>query len=156
MLVLDEKPEHHVSIEAIIQNRRFSGAAAHRVKWIVEFSYPVDSKKNPMIQLSDLVVLCVRRFLECELGYKPNMPEVVKNFYAECFTRITARTKAKKIIERTGKVCAPKFVPTGGAGKACGSVAAQVRICHLSSGREWLTLYCSGCDGSLGLFKCVE
>jgi hypothetical protein len=103
MLVLDEKPEHHVSIEAIIQNRRFSGAAAHRVKWIVEFSYPVDSKKNPMIQLSDLVVLCVRRFLECELGYKPNMPEVVKNFYAECFTRITARTKAKKIIERTGK-----------------------------------------------------
>lgn len=103
MLVLDEKPEHHLAIETIIQHRRFSGAAAHRVKWIVEFSYPVDSKKNPMIQLSDLVVLCVRRFLEIELGYRPQMPDVVKNFYAECFARITARMKAKQIIERIGK-----------------------------------------------------
>ncbi|HZF97190.1 MAG TPA: DUF3800 domain-containing protein [Pseudoxanthomonas sp.] len=103
MLVLDEKPEHHESIEKIIHDRRFSGAAAHRVKWIVEFSYPVDSKKNPMIQLSDLVVLCIRRFLEIELGYKTSMPDVAKNFYAECYARLVSRMKAKKLIERKGK-----------------------------------------------------
>ena len=103
MLVLDEKQEHHEAIEKIIHDRRFSGPAAHRVKWIVEFSYPVDSRKNAMIQLSDLVALCIRRFLEVELGYKQSMPEIAKNFYAECYARLVARTKAKKLVERTGK-----------------------------------------------------
>lgn len=103
MLVLDEKPEHQASIESIVHHRRFNVPAIQKVKWIVEFSYPVDSKKNPMIQLSDLVVLCVRRFLEIELGYKPNTPEIVKNFYGECFHNLGKRVKSKSIIERKGK-----------------------------------------------------
>lgn len=103
MLVLDDKPEHHEGIESIIHHRRFEVPAIQKVKWIVEFSYPVDSRKNPMIQLSDLVVLCVRRFLEIELGHKAAAPNVVKNFYAECFHRLSKRVKAKAIIERKGK-----------------------------------------------------
>lgn len=103
MLVLDEKPEHHASIESIIHHRRFNVPAVQKVKWIVEFSYPVDSKKNPMIQLSDLVVLCIRRFLEIELGHKPSTPEIVKNFYAECFHILNLRIKSKSLIERKGK-----------------------------------------------------
>lgn len=103
MLVLDEKPEHHASIEHIIQHRRFVVPAVQKVKWIVEFSYPVDSKKNPMIQLSDLVVLCIRRFHEIELGYKDSTPDVVKNFYAECFNTLSKRIKSKSIAEQKGK-----------------------------------------------------
>jgi hypothetical protein len=103
MIVLDEKEEHHESVEAIIQNRRFEVPNNQKVKWIVEFSYPIDSRKNPMIQLSDLVVLCIRRFLEIEKGYKPNTPDVVKNFYAECYNLIDKRVKSKNIIERTGR-----------------------------------------------------
>jgi hypothetical protein len=103
MLVLDEKPEHHASIESIIHHRRFQVPAVQKVKWIVEFSYPVDSLKNPMIQLSDLVALCIRRFMEIELGYKPGTPEVVKIFYAECFHNLSKRIKSKSIIERKGK-----------------------------------------------------
>jgi len=103
MLVLDEKPEHHESIEHIIQHRRFAVPAVQKIKWIVEFSYPVDSKKNPMIQLSDLVVLCIRRFLEIELGYKDSTPEEVKSFYAECFNMISTRIKSKSIAEQKGK-----------------------------------------------------
>jgi Protein of unknown function (DUF3800) len=103
MLVLDEKPEHHESIENIIHYRRFRVPAAQKVKWIVEFSYPVDSKKNPMIQLSDLICLCVRRFLEIELGYKPGTPDIVKNFYADCFHALLKRIKSKSLIERKGK-----------------------------------------------------
>lgn len=103
MLVLDEKPEHHANIEAIIQHRRFDVPAVQKVKWIVEFSYPVDSKKNPMIQMSDLVALCVRRFLEIELGYRAGTPEIVKNFYAECFHNLSKRIKSKAIIDRKGK-----------------------------------------------------
>lgn len=103
MLVLDEKPEHHASIESIVHHRRFNVPAVQKVKWIVEFSYPVDSKKNPMIQLSDLVVLCIRRFMEIELGYKPTTPKIVKDFYAECFHILSKRVKSKSIIERKGK-----------------------------------------------------
>jgi hypothetical protein len=103
MLVLDEKPEHHESIESIIHHRRFGVPAVQKVKWIVEFSYPVDSRKNPMVQLSDLVCLCIRRFLEIELGYKNKTPKVVKMFYAECFNTISKRVKSKSIIERKGR-----------------------------------------------------
>ncbi|WP_457859311.1 DUF3800 domain-containing protein [Pseudomonas aeruginosa] len=103
MIVLDEKEEHHESVEAIIQNRRFEVPANQKVKWIVEFSHPIDSCKNPMIQLSDLIVLCIRRFLEIEKGYKPNIHDAVKNFYAECYNLIDKRVKSRNIIERTGR-----------------------------------------------------
>jgi len=103
MIVMDEKEEHHDSVESIIHNRRYDVPKTHKVKWIVEFSYPVDSRKNPMIQLSDLVALCTRRFLEIELGYKDDTPDVVKNFYAKCFKKINGRLKGKKLIERGGR-----------------------------------------------------
>lgn len=103
MIVLDEKEEHHESIESIIHNRRYQVANNQKVKWIVEFSYPIDSQKNPMIQLSDLIALCVRRFLEIETGYKPNVPQVVKQFYGECFHKIDLRVKARNIVERNGR-----------------------------------------------------
>lgn len=103
LIVLDENKEVQKDIERIIHNRRFEGAASNRVKWIVEFSYPVDSRKNPMIQIADLVALCIRRFLEIDKGYRENWPDVVKEFYAECFSKIDLRVRRKKVIERTGK-----------------------------------------------------
>lgn len=103
MIVMDEKEEHHSSVEKIIQNRRFEVPANQKVKWIVEFSYPIDSRKNPMIQLSDLIALCVRRFMEIEKGYKPSIPLPVKNFYAECFDIIDSRVKGRRVIERNGR-----------------------------------------------------
>ncbi len=104
MIVLDKKDEKHdESVEAIIQNRRFEVPQKQRVKNIVEFSYPIDSRKNPMIQLSDLVVLCIRRFLEIEKGYKLNVLKEVRDFYAECFDIIDKRVKGKSIISRDGR-----------------------------------------------------
>lgn len=103
LIVLDEKENLHSDIERIVHSRRFEGVAAHRVKWIVEFSYPVDSRKNPMIQISDLVALCLRRFLEIDKGYRDEWPGIVKTFYAECYKTIDARVRRKNIVERTGK-----------------------------------------------------
>lgn len=103
MIVMDEKKEHHEGVEEIIHNRRFEVPNTQKVKWIVEFSYPIDSRKNPMIQLSDLVALCIRRFLEIEKGYKPNLPEIVTQFYAECFNTIDKRVKGRKLIDRKGR-----------------------------------------------------
>lgn len=103
LIVLDEKENLHEEIEKIVHDRRFQGVEAHRIKWIVEFSYPVDSRKNPMIQISDLVALCLRRFLEIDKGYREGWPDVVKKFYAECYAKISNRLKRKNIVERTGK-----------------------------------------------------
>ena len=103
MIVMDEKEEHHDSVEKIIHNRRFQVPNNQKVKWIVEFSYLVDSRKNPMIQLSDLVSLCIRRFLAIEKGYSPSVPDSVKEFYAECFNTIDCRVKGRRLIERNGR-----------------------------------------------------
>ena len=103
LIVIDEKKDVQKDIEKIIHNRRFEGAASNRVKWIVEFSYPVDSRKNPMIQIADLVALCIRRFLEIEKGYRNTWPDVVKEFYAECYSKVDLRVRKKNIVERTGK-----------------------------------------------------
>lgn len=103
MIVMDEKEEHHENVESIIHNRRYEVPNNQKIKWIVEFSYPVDSRKNPMIQLSDLVALCIRRFLEIEKGYKANTPDIVKQFYAECFNSIDNRIIIRRLIERNGR-----------------------------------------------------
>jgi hypothetical protein len=103
MVIFDRKDQFHSTIESITHNRRFQGAKAKRVKWIVEFSYAVDSQKNPMIQISDLISVCARRFLEIEHGYRDGWPEVVKNFYAECYSMIHERISRKTLIERPGR-----------------------------------------------------
>jgi hypothetical protein len=69
---------------------------------VVEFSYPVDSKKNPMIQISDLVTYCTRRFLEIETGHRPDWSAEAKQFYADCFARIDAGVARKGLVERGG------------------------------------------------------
>lgn len=103
MIILDDKDQFEDEIELITHDRRFKVPAAHRIKWIVEFSYPVDSRKNPMVQLSDLVVFCAKKFLEIEGGYKPNLPVEAKTFFARCFSKINDRIKSKSIIERQGR-----------------------------------------------------
>jgi hypothetical protein len=106
MIVFDQKEDHLEDVEDIFHERRFEGAATHKVKWIVEFASAVDSNKNPMIQLSDLVILCVRRFLEIDEGYK-NPPDIVKTFYANCYDKIYGRVKKKSIVERGGNGFGP-------------------------------------------------
>lgn len=103
MIILDRKEQFHEAIEKIMRERRFGGTAAHRVKWIVEFSYPVDSTKNPMIQLSDLIVYCVKRFVEIEHGYRDNWTDDTKNFYARCYLKIRDRVSRTRLVKREGR-----------------------------------------------------
>ena len=103
MLIIDAKEQFHADIERITQVRRFEGPAAHRVKWIVEFSYPVDSQKNPMVQLSDLVVFCAKKFLEIDNGYRNTYSQDAKRFYAECYALIHDRIRRKDMVDRQGR-----------------------------------------------------
>lgn len=103
MLIIDAKEQFHADIERITQVRRFEGPATHRVKWIVEFSYPVDSQKNPMVQLSDLVVFCAKKFLEIDNGYRDSYSQDAKRFYAECYALIHDRIRRKDLVDREGR-----------------------------------------------------
>jgi len=101
LMILDKKLEHHENIETILHDRRFLTVATHRVKWVVEFSYPIDSTKNPMIQIADLVIFCIRKFLEAEHGYGVKWSQSAKNFYAQCYNIIDSRLTFKQgIINR--------------------------------------------------------
>ena len=91
MLIIDVKDQYQHNIEKITHVRRFELPKTKRLKWLVEFSYPVDSEKHPMIQFSDLVIFCVRKFLEMEAGYRDAWPNEAKKFYQECFAIISER-----------------------------------------------------------------
>lgn len=103
MVILDQKDQHHDLIELLMHERRFGGAAAHRVKWLVEFSYSVDSQKNPMVQLSDLVIYCTKRFIEIEKGHHEAWSQDAKNFYASCYSIIRSRVARAALVERNGR-----------------------------------------------------
>ncbi len=79
-----------------MRNCRFRGPKTHRIKRVVEFSYPVDSRKNPMVQLSDLAIYCVKRFLEIEHGYRDGWSDKAKEFYASCYEKLHKKTSEKK------------------------------------------------------------
>lgn len=103
MLIIDAKEGFHQAIERITTARRFEGAVSHRIKWIVEFTYPVDSRKNPMVQLSDLVVFCAKKFLEVDGGYRDEYPDAAKQFFAQCYAIIHDRISRKSLVDRDGR-----------------------------------------------------
>ena len=103
MFIIDTKEEFQNDIELITNKRRFGETRPQRIKWIVEFSYPIDSHKNPMIQICDLVVFCTRKFLEIEGGYRENYSTDVRQFYAECYTLIRDRIQRTTLVERQGR-----------------------------------------------------
>jgi len=100
MIILDRKRCYERDIEKITRCRRFEGPQTHRTIRICEFSYPVDSRKNSMIQFSDLIILCAKRFLEIEHNYRTNWPEEAKHFYAKCYSIIHDHLIRKTLIPR--------------------------------------------------------
>lgn len=103
MIILDIKDGYHEDIDAITHYRRFDVVRARQLKWLVEFSYPVDSVRHPMIQISDLVIYLVRKFLEIECGHKPGAREEVRDFFAGCFAKILPRVRWSTLINVPGR-----------------------------------------------------
>ena len=55
-----------------------------------------------MIQLTDLVVYCVRKLFEMDRGYRPMWSADAKKSYAECFERIYKRLWRKRLVDQGG------------------------------------------------------
>jgi Protein of unknown function (DUF3800) len=102
MIILDEKDMYQSDIDRLTRYRRFEVPAVRRIKWIVEFSYPVDSVRHPLVQLSDVVIFHVRKFLECENGYREAWPEAAKNHFASCYEKICTRVHRSNLMNVPG------------------------------------------------------
>lgn len=98
LIILDEKDLFSDEIESITHYRRFEAPTTKRVKWIAEFSYAVDSKKNTMIQLSDLLLFLTKKYLEIENGYRDIYPSHVKDTFREFYRKIHNRTLYKNLV----------------------------------------------------------
>lgn len=96
MFIIDEKDDFIEEIEAISRYRRFDAPNAQKIKLVTEFSYPIDSQKNLMIQLSDLCIFLIRKFLEIENGYRdeytPELKDIFRGFYRKINNRLILKT----------------------------------------------------------------
>lgn len=103
IIILDKKEMFEDQIAQITRYRRFEVAKTRRIKWLVEFSYSIDSEKHPMIQLTDLAIYCIKKFLEMDRGYRDAWSQPAKEFYARCFDKVYARVPQKPIVEQAGR-----------------------------------------------------
>jgi hypothetical protein len=97
LIVLDTKDIYQENIDDIILHHRYGVPKAHRAKWITEFANPVDSQRNPMIQLSDLVCFLTRKFLEIDKGYHDEYPSEVKRIYRDFYKKIHGQRISVKL-----------------------------------------------------------
>jgi hypothetical protein len=103
LVIIDEKDAFINEIETITRYRRFDGVKNKRVKWIVEFSYAVDSEKNTMIQISDLLLFLTRKFLEIENGYKHTLSAETKNIFRDFYRKVNDRLIYKRTLLEEGR-----------------------------------------------------
>lgn len=96
LLIIDKKDQFIKEIEDITNYRRFDCANSKRIKWISEFSYPIDSQKNIMVQFSDMCIFLIRKYLEIENGYKDcystATKEIFRAFYSQIHDRLINKT----------------------------------------------------------------
>ena len=102
MIILDINEQYEREIEKITQFRRVGVPKTHRLKRVVEFTYPINSEKHPMIQFSDLIIFCIRKFFEIEKGYHEEYSSAARLFYATCFEKIYGRVNSKSLVDQTG------------------------------------------------------
>ncbi len=103
LIIIDIKDQYESQIAMITNHRRYICPTAQRVKWLVEFTYSVDSRKNPMVQLSDLICFIVKKYMEIDLGYKNAYSAPVKTLFRDMYSKIHDRSIKKEIQNETGR-----------------------------------------------------
>lgn len=96
MMIIDEKRDLTYDINYITYWRRYPEGKKKLVKYLVEFSYAVDSVKNPMIQVSDLICFISKKYFEIKHGYRLSYPQEAIDFFTQGYELI----KNKLIRER--------------------------------------------------------
>jgi hypothetical protein len=103
MVIADTKKGYETDIAIITQYRRVDAPAVQKVKWLTEFTYAVDSHKNPMIQISDLICFVTKKYLEVEAGYREEWPAEAKLFFRDLYIKVHDRLIKKEALEEAGR-----------------------------------------------------
>jgi Protein of unknown function (DUF3800) len=103
MVIADTKNGYEDDIASITHYRRVDAPNAQKVKWLTEFTYAVDSHKNPMIQISDLICYVTKKYLEVEAGYRDSWSPEAKIFYRDLYVKVHDRLIKKEALEETGR-----------------------------------------------------
>jgi hypothetical protein len=103
MVIADTKNGYETDIAVITQYRRLNAPGVQKVKWITEFTYAVDSHKNPMIQISDLICFVTKKWLEVQAGYREGWPAEAKNVFRALYVKVHDRLIKKEALEEPGR-----------------------------------------------------
>jgi hypothetical protein len=103
MVIADTKVGYEADVATITHFRRFESPAKQRVKRLTEFTYAVDSHKNPMIQISDLVCFTTRKFLEVDAGYHEGWNADAKTAFRDLYSKVHDRLIRKAAVAEVGK-----------------------------------------------------
>lgn len=109
MIILDEKEEFQAEIRSVVKYQKYEVPASRRLKWIVEFSYPVSSHSNPMVQLADLISYLIKKYLEIENGYRDEYPPDVKNIFRDFYSKRDQRLIRRQILRYDERVRANSY-----------------------------------------------
>jgi hypothetical protein len=103
MVIADKKDGFDSDVAHITHYRRYGGPKSSRVKWLTEFTYAIDSHKNPMVQLSDLVCFITKTFLEVDAGYRNSYSPAAKTAFRDLYIKIHRRLLRKEILAEQGR-----------------------------------------------------
>lgn len=103
MIIADTKHDFENDISVITQCRRVEAPRIQRVKWLTEFTYAIDSHKNPMVQISDFVCYTTKKFLEVESGYRDHWDLNATSAYRNMYSKIHDRLIRKDILLEEGR-----------------------------------------------------
>jgi hypothetical protein len=109
MIILDEKEEFQSEIRQVVKYQKYDVPKSRRLKWIVEFSYPISSHSNPMVQLADLISYLIKKYLEIENGYRDEYLAEVKNIYRGFYSKIDERLIRRQIKRYDERVRAAEY-----------------------------------------------
>ena len=109
LIILDKKDEFENEMRSIVKYQKYLVPNSRRLKWIVEFSYPINSHINPMVQLADLISYITKKYLEIENGYREEYSPEVKDVYRDFFTKIDQRLIRKKIVKFDTRISAQNY-----------------------------------------------
>lgn len=109
LIILDKKDEFEHEMRSIVKYQKYLVPNSRRLKWIVEFSYLINSHINPMVQLADLISYITKKYLEIENGYREEYNPEVKDVYRGLYTKINQRLIRKTIVKFDTRVSAQNY-----------------------------------------------
>ncbi len=86
--ILERREEFEKEIRAITKYKKYDSKSHDLIKHLIEISYAIDSKYNPMMQIAELVCFIAKKHFEIEQGYRKSYPDEAKNFFKEGYLKI--------------------------------------------------------------------